>query len=73
MRSSDSKIATAREIDQEPAKGPEARRDTWPSPPPKSPDDTDRQDTIPTPAPEPGTSDLVVIPPLDGVGVDERS
>jgi hypothetical protein len=41
-------------------------RDTWPSPSPaaKSPDDTDRQDTIPTPPPELGSDNAVVIPPL---------
>jgi hypothetical protein len=66
MRSSDRQIAAARKIDQE-ALDPLVRRDTWPAPPPssaKSADDTDEHDTIPTPAPESGTTDVIVIPPL---------
>ncbi len=80
MTSSDRHIAAARKTDPDASKG----RDTWPSPPPspsppfpsttvsRSPDDTDRQDTIPTPAPEGVTADAVVIPPLRGVTVEKR-
>ena len=70
MRSSDRRIVAARKIDQDVPKG----RDTWPSPPPssaKSPDDTDEHDTIPTPAPESGITDVVVIPPHRNVSIDE--
>jgi len=69
MRSSDRHIAAARKIDPVLA-DPHLRQDTWPAPPPssaKSPDDTDQHDTIPTPAPESGTTDVVVIPPLRNV------
>jgi hypothetical protein len=65
-------VAGSRESDHE----REKPRDTWPSPAPspaKSPDDTDKQDTIPTPPPELGSTDAVVIPPLRGVKVDEPS
>jgi hypothetical protein len=72
MRSSDRQIAAARKIDQDPLKG----RDTVPAPPPSSAssaDDTDQHDTIPTPAPESGITDVVVIPPLRNVNVDDRA
>jgi hypothetical protein len=72
MKSSDRQIAAARKIDPDSGKG----RDTWPSPPPsssKSADDTDRHDTIPTPAPESGTTDVIAIPPHHTVSIDERA
>jgi hypothetical protein len=72
MTSSDRRIAAAAKIDEDIPKP----RDTWPSPPPPPPagassaDDTDKHDTIPTPAPEAGTAEVVVIPPLHGVELD---
>jgi hypothetical protein len=74
MSSSDRRIAAARKIDQDAPKP----LDTWPAPPPShagnasSPDDTDKHDTIPTPAPESGTAEVVAIPPLRNVNLDGR-
>jgi hypothetical protein len=73
MTSSDRRIPAAAKIDEDVPKP----RDTWPSPPPPRPppapssaDDTDKYDTIPTPAPESGTTDVVAIPPLRSVTLD---
>ena len=75
MSSSDRRIAAARKIDQDAPKP----RDTWPAPPPSSApasvgsaDDTDQHDTIPTPAPESGTTDVVAIPPHRRVNIEGR-
>jgi hypothetical protein len=78
MRSSDRRIVAARKIDEAPL----GANDTWPAPPPSSrgdtihdSDDSDERDTIPTPPPESGTADVVVVPPLRGVTLvdEERS
>ena len=71
MRSSDRHIVAARKTDPEPMRGP----DTLPAPPPSGPksvDAPDEHDTIPTPPPEPGSAEVVVVPPHLGVRLDEE-
>jgi hypothetical protein len=75
MTSSDRRIVAARKI-EEPAPPP-PKADTWPAPPPSGSEgalDDDERDTIPTPAPESGVSDVVVVPPLRelDLGLDEE-
>jgi len=70
MTSSDRKIAAARKVDP----GARKKQDTLPSPPPSDSDfadDTAEHDTIPTPAPELGSGEVVAIPPHRQVDVDE--